>query len=134
VRMRLARADSLANHPRRNVLTRTVGSQLILRPDFRRIPVAVGDTFILCTDGLWSEVTDEELLAVSDLSSVHAACQQAIDLQLSRASLDNATIQVVKVMAVDGESAETDGWLSTIVNRFVGPRGARERDRRRGGT
>ncbi|HLZ07750.1 MAG TPA: protein phosphatase 2C domain-containing protein, partial [Chloroflexota bacterium] len=132
VRMRLASAASLATHPRRNVLTRTLGSQLILRPDFRREPVAVGDTFILCTDGLWSEVTDEELAMVSDLESVEAACEQAIDLQLARESMDNATIQVVKVLATDDAGAPADGWLNTIVNRFVGSRDSRDQDRRRG--
>lgn len=132
VRMRLASAESLAAHPRRNVLTRTVGSQLILRPDFRRVPVVAGDTFILCTDGLWSEVSAEELAAVSDLESVEAACQQAIELQLARDSLDNATIQVVKVVTTDAKAVAAEGWINTIVNRFVGPRGNRDIDRRRG--
>jgi protein phosphatase len=131
VRLRLAKAESLADHPRRNVLTRTVGSQLILRPDFRRVTVAQGDTFILCTDGLWSEVSDGELIAATELPTVDAACQKAIDLQLSRDSLDNATIQVAKVLAVDSENVEGEGWLNTIVNRFVGPRAARDPDRRR---
>ena len=132
IRMRLASAESLANHPRRNVLTRTVGNQLILRPDFRRVPVAVGDTFILCTDGLWSEITDQELAAMSELESAEASCQEAIDLQLARESLDNASIQVVKVIATDAEAVADEGWLNTIVNRFVGPRTNRDRDRRRG--
>ena len=132
VRMRLASADSLANHPRRNVLTRTIGNQLILRPDFRRVPVSAGDTFVLCTDGLWSEVTDEEIAAMSDLESAEEACQQAIDLQLARESLDNATIQVVKVVATESAAETGDGWFNTIVNRFVGPRGTRESDRGRG--
>jgi protein phosphatase len=125
VRLRLARPDALANHPRRNVLTRTVGSQMILRPDFRRLPIEAGDVFVLCSDGLWSEVTDEELAAASRLASVDEACQQLIDLQLNRDSLDNATVVMVKVRALDPVAAEGEGWISTLVNRFVGPRDGR---------
>jgi protein phosphatase len=123
VRMRLAKPESLADHPRRNVLTRTLGNQLLLRPDFRRVPLETGDAFIICTDGLWSEVTEPEIAAAADLASPDEGCRYLIDLQLGRASLDNATVEVVRIVSLDDAPAETEGWLNTIVNRFVAPRG-----------
>ena len=125
IRLRLAKPESLADHPRRNVLTRTLGSQLLLRPDFRRVPVQPGDYFVLCTDGLWSEVSNEEIARVVRLHSPDAACEQLIELQLGRASLDNATIQVVKVLTVESESpaaaGESGGWLDGLLSRFRPP-------------
>jgi protein phosphatase len=113
----------VADHPRRNVLTRTLGNQLLLRPDFRRIPLETGDTFIICTDGLWSEVSDGEIATAADLQSPDEGCRYLIDLQLGRSSLDNATVEVVKVVSLDDmPPTDSDGWLNTIVNRFVGPR------------
>jgi protein phosphatase len=129
VRMRLAKPESLAEHPRRNVLTRTIGSQLLLRPDFRRVPVAVGDTFVICTDGLWSEVADLEISRAAECDTPNEGCRFLIDLQLGRASLDNATVQMVKVVALDEASGDSEGWLNTIVNRFVGPRSTRDSGR-----
>ncbi|SRR5579884_2057989 len=127
VRLRLARPELLADHPRRNVLTRTIGSNLLLRPDFRRFTVEPEDCFILCTDGLWSEVSDEEIREVAADQSPEAACDQLIEFQLGRASLDNATVEVIKVLSVDNEPNEADNWLNNLFNRFVGPRSARNR-------
>jgi serine/threonine protein phosphatase PrpC len=127
VRLRLASPASLADHPRRNVLTRTLGHQLLLRPDFRRLALAPGDVFILCTDGLWSEVTDDELAAAAVIEP-EQACAQLIELQLGRASLDNATVQVVKVNAVDPVVEESEGWLNAVVGRWVRPRRGRPAD------
>lgn len=129
VRLRLAKPETLAEHPRRNVLTRTIGSQLLLRPDFRRLPVQTGDCFVLCTDGLWSEVSDDEIRLAADDREPEAAAEQLIGLQLDRASLDNATVQVVKVLSVDVESVSTTGeasnWLGGFLSRLVPPRPAK---------
>lgn len=126
VRLRLARPDALAEHPRRNVLTRTIGSQLLLRPDFRRLAVEPNDRFVLCTDGLWSEVSEDEIKEAAGEPEPDSACQHLISLQLARASLDNATVQVVKVLAVDTKSAvtaeESGTWLNGFLGRLVPPR------------
>lgn len=129
IRLRLAKPESLAEHPRRNVLTRTLGSQLLLRPDFRRLPVRSKDWFVLCTDGLWSEVTEDEILEAVRSESPEVACDHLVDLQLGRASLDNVTVQVVKVLSVDAESLATTGeagnWLNGFLSRLVPPRPGR---------
>lgn len=127
VRLRLARPELLADHPRRNVLTRTIGSNLLLRPDFRRLAVRTDDCFVVCTDGLWSEVSDEEIREVVSQQAPEAACDQLIEFQLGRASLDNATVEVVKVLSVDDEPTEADNWLNSLVSRFAGSRSARYR-------
>ena len=133
VRLRVAKPETLATHPRRNVLTRTVGSQMILRPDFRRLPAEAGDVYVLCSDGLWSEVTDDELAAATRAELPDEACRQLIDLQLGRESLDNATVMVVKVLRLDPTPAEGEGWITNIVNRFVGSReGSGPRENRGG--
>lgn len=129
IRLRLARPEVLAEHPRRNVLTRTLGSQLMLRPDFRRLEVRSGDCFLLCTDGLWSEVAEEEIAGALEAETPEQACQTLVDLQLGRASLDNVTVQVVKVLSVDTESLVTRGeagrWLNGFLGRLIAPRPGR---------
>ena len=127
VRLRLVKQELLDEHPRRNVLTRTMGSNILLRPDYQRLPVQEGDTFVLCTDGLWSEVNQDEITRVATTHSPENACQKLLDLQLARASLDNATALVVKVLSVESDSTESDGWLNSFIGRIAGSRSDRRR-------
>jgi PPM family protein phosphatase len=101
VRLRLVKPEMAARHPSRNVLTRTVGHQLMLRPDFSREPAQADDLFLMCTDGVWSEVAEPELAAIVAAAEPEDACRQVIDLCLDRQCDDNVTIQVVRVLEVD---------------------------------
>jgi len=122
-RMRVIKPERVRDHPGRSVLTRTLGGRLIPRPDYLRQAIQPGDQFVLCSDGLWSEIEEAEL---SDTVAAHApaeACRQLLDLALSRDCADNVSIQVVKVLnspaADDQASAGRNGWLSTIFQRGV---------------
>lgn len=54
--------DEALHHPNRNVLTRALGSESNLEPDLYHFPVKEGDRLLLCTDGLYNEITEEEIL------------------------------------------------------------------------
>lgn len=101
VRLRLVKPELVAEHPSRNVLTRTVGHQLILRPDFAREPAQPDDAFVMCTDGVWSEVPEPELAEIVASGEPEDACRQLIALCLDRHCDDNVTVQVVRVLEVD---------------------------------
>jgi serine/threonine protein phosphatase PrpC len=120
VRMRILKADKVRDHPGRSVLTRSIGSTLISRPDFLRQPIAAGDRFILCSDGLWSELEDAELAEVVGDCSPAEACRELMDRVLARGCPDNASVQVVHVVAAapQEEPARTRmGWLSGMLGR-----------------
>ena len=121
VRLRLVEADRLREHPRRNVLTRTLGSDLIVRPDFSRLALNQGDRFLLCSDGLWSELSDAEIAAVLGDSTPTAACRTLVDRALARGSADNVSVQVVRVAAAIGDSGAErgPGWRSRLFVRQV---------------
>jgi len=120
-RLRVIKSERVRDHPGRSVLTRTLGSRLIPRPDYLRQAVQSGDQFVLCSDGLWSEIEDAEL---SELVAAHApaeACRKLLDLALARDCHDNVSIQVIKVLnslaASDDAAPGRNGWLSTIFQR-----------------
>jgi len=128
IRLRLAKPESLSYHPRRNVLTRTVGSQLFLRPDFQRVQLLAGDVLVLCTDGLWSEVSDDEIAATVASHDVERACERLVDLQLERESADNATVLVARVAEVTPEAEPaSEGWVNRVIGRLVGRGSGSER-------
>ncbi len=53
----------IRNHKDQNKLTRVLGSDYYIAPDcdIERKPLEVGDAFILCTDGFWEYVFEEEM-------------------------------------------------------------------------
>jgi serine/threonine protein phosphatase PrpC len=122
VRMRILKPERVRDHPGRNTLTRTLGSRLIPRPDYLRQPVAAGDQFVLCTDGLWSEVEEPEIVEILSAHPPEQACRELIGRALERDCQDNVSVQVVRVLEVEesGALSSRNGWLSSIFQRGQG--------------
>jgi serine/threonine protein phosphatase PrpC len=94
----LLREDA-ENHPAANVVTRAVGAMDELYVDMDHYEVQVGDTFLLCSDGLNKEVEEEEitqLLARGENAQISA--QQLLDLALSRGARDNVTLVIARAL------------------------------------
>src|ERR1700738_1541095 len=127
VRLRILKPERVRDHPGRNVLTRTLGSRLIPRPDYVRQPVLPGDQFALCSDGLWSEIEDLGLGQVLADCQPAQACRELLARALARDCSDNVSIQVVRVNAVppvaDRAGESHNGWLSSIFQRGRSPGG-----------
>ena len=119
IRMRVVKPEMAAQHPARNVLTRTVGHNLMLRPDFAREPVLPGDTFLLCTDGVWSEVQDEELASLLTDNAPEDACRWILELCLERECGDNISAAVIQVADVD-HAAQEQHHRQTFLGNIMG--------------
>lgn len=84
-------------HPGRHVLTRALGAGVPPRPDFTRLPLQEDDTFVLCTDGLWGVLDDDEIRAVVAAHPPAAACEHLVGMANDRGGEDNITVQIVRV-------------------------------------
>jgi protein phosphatase len=85
-----------AGHPRKNVLTRSLGSSLVVRVDRAIHPLQAGDRLLLCSDGLTNYVGDAELQqALATQADVQAACEWLVALANQRGGADNITAVVV---------------------------------------
>jgi protein phosphatase len=62
IRMRVIKPEQALTHPGRHLLTRSIGGDLIVRVEERASAPAVGDVYLLCTDGLWSTITSWEAM------------------------------------------------------------------------
>ena len=83
----------------KNVITRSLGPNARVKIDFEGpFPVAVGDTYLLCSDGLTGRVEDDELAAFMAHLPPQEAAQALIDLANVRGGPDNITIIIVKVI------------------------------------
>jgi protein phosphatase len=118
VRMRILKPEKVRDHPGRNSLTRTLGSRLIPRPDYLRQPITTGDQFVMCSDGLWSEIEDAEISEALATHAPAAACRELIQTALHRECLDNVSVQVVRIVSVaEAPAPSRNGWLSSIFQR-----------------
>ena len=54
-------AAEAARSPMRNVITRALGTQSSVEPEITTTPVEPGDLFLLCSDGLSRELSDQRI-------------------------------------------------------------------------
>jgi serine/threonine protein phosphatase PrpC len=95
----LLRPQDAEHHPQRHVLTAALGVGAELTPDAppAAIELRCGDILLLCTDGLWGVVSDDELQAKALAGSPEQACRELIALANSRGGPDNLTVQILRV-------------------------------------
>jgi len=82
--------------PYRNILTNAVGTQETVHVDttFRRI--LPGDSFLLCSDGLWELVLEYEMEEIiRSTENPHEACNKLIALAKERGGTDNISAIIV---------------------------------------
>jgi len=82
----------------KNIITRSLGPNETVQVDFEGpFPVGIGDTFLLCSDGLTGLVEDEEIGPILANLSPAEASQALTDLANLRGGHDNITAVVVRV-------------------------------------
>lgn len=58
--------EEARNHPDRNIITRAVGADEKVKPDFFRVELKEDDMVLMCTDGLTNMLEDEEIRMTLD--------------------------------------------------------------------
>lgn len=86
------------NHPRANLLYRTVGNDESITVDTFQVKLKRKGCLLLCTDGLWGEVSDKEIREIvngeRDAASV---CARLVRRANENGGKDNITAVVVKL-------------------------------------
>lgn len=95
----IVRSEDAESHPQRHILTAALGSGPEIFPDFPQHALALesGDLLILCTDGLWSLVGDQDLVRVARAHSPADACLRLVRMAIERGAPDNITLQILRV-------------------------------------
>jgi serine/threonine protein phosphatase PrpC len=98
VEMGMLTREEAATHRWRNVLTNVLGGGVPLTDvDVHRVALASGDVVLLCSDGLYDVVQDDEIARIlGALGSAAAACHALVDLALSRGAPDNVTVVILR--------------------------------------
>ncbi len=99
--------EEAETHPDSNVITRAIGASPDIYIDINVFSVQLGDTFLLCSDGLYNMVQKD---SIANILATHTL-NESVDA-LIQASLDNGANDNVSVILVKGEP---DASFSTQV-------------------
>ena len=90
--------DEARVHPKRNVITRALGCEEPISPDFYRIELEEGDRVLLCTDGLYNEVDEETLEEyMKQITDVEILVDKLVDLACQNGGRDNISVCCVDI-------------------------------------
>ena len=90
-------AEEAVNHPASNVITRAVGASESLYIDITVLDLQHGDTYLLCSDGLYGALSEKDISEQLVQDSVESITDTLIKSSLAAGAKDNVTVTVVKI-------------------------------------
>ena len=85
-------------HPYRHIITRALGIAKTQQIDTYQVPWEQGDRVLLCSDGLTTHLSDEEIgqMLGDETMSLDAICHAMVDLALKRGGTDNVSVCIAE--------------------------------------
>ena len=101
--------EEARNHPDASVLTRSLGHKSEVEIELDRVPLQAGDALLLCSDGLWGYVAEEDIAAVVNDGSLgtQTIADTLVHQALAAGGQDNIGIEFIRIAAASGVSAPT---------------------------
>jgi protein phosphatase len=123
--------EEAQNHPDASVLTRSLGQQPEVEIDIEQLPLAFGDTLLLCSDGLWGFVSELDIQQMVNAPgrTLESSAFGLLELALMAGGKDNVGIEMARlvgppkvVIPQHGPHAITVLWivLTVFVMAFAG--------------
>ncbi len=92
--------DEIYTHPQRNMIYRSIGQKKDVQIDLYWENLQAGDYLLLCSDGLWEMVQDDQKLArlIEKYAAPELICDRLVDAANAAGGEDNIGIVVVKIV------------------------------------
>ncbi|MFN8371819.1 MAG: PP2C family serine/threonine-protein phosphatase [Anaerolineae bacterium] len=103
-----------ARATRNSPITSFLGQPTPIAPAYQIVSAQAGDVFIICSDGLWNLVDDEEIHRVSIRYPAQYATKRLVDMTLRRGAPDNVTVIIVRI----GRPPRTGPMLAWIAQKL----------------
>jgi serine/threonine protein phosphatase PrpC len=92
-------ADEAENYPHRNVLYRALGQGDILEPDIFTVAFPQTGYLMLCSDGLWGVVAEQDIQRmIKDAPNLQRACQNLVEAANAAGGPDNISVIIVELI------------------------------------
>ena len=91
--------DDVYTHPRRNIITRCLGTDPLIEVDLFTAEMKSGSALLLCSDGLWEMLRDNELQDILlSAGNVQSACDLMIEQANAHGGIDNIAVVILRVL------------------------------------
>ncbi len=101
--------EQARTHPRRNIVTRALGSNRAILPDYWLLPAIAGDRYLLCSDGLFSELPEDQILSLLAGGDPQYAAMALVAAANEAGGHDNVTVIILDVdVDVDDDDQAAD--------------------------
>lgn len=102
VKSRQISEEEASNHPRRNVITRALGTDAQVEVDLVHVALKEGDILLLCSDGLSSYVSKQQMAQTVGLTGVSLKdrADHLLQLALDVGGEDNITVALFEIPGV----------------------------------
>jgi protein phosphatase len=102
LRMRLISAREAADAGTAHLLSRSLGMNLFVNVETSEHQLAVGDTLLLCSDGLHHSVTSDDIAEIVGANAnLSRAAANLVDIAKERDGSDNISVQLIRALAVE---------------------------------
>jgi protein phosphatase len=128
--------EEAEEHPQRSIITRALGPEPSVNVDTMTFPARDGDVFLLCSDGLTTMVSDDEIRQILvESRSLRSAVNKLVDAANRGGGRDNITAVAFRLADADAKEGEESATLISRTAEQAGLTGERVRaatDRMRG--
>src|SRR5215208_2044341 len=128
--------EQAEEHPQRSIITRALGPEPSVNVDTMTFPARDGDVFLLCSDGLTTMVSDEEIREILVRSkTLRSAVNRLVHAANRGGGRDNITAVAFRVAEAGAEEVDEGATLMARTAEQAGLTGERVRaatDRLRG--
>ena len=125
--------EQARTHPRRNIVTRALGSEPALHADHWLLPAAAGDRFLICSDGLFTELPDELIVPLLSAGTPQQAAEALVLAANDAGGHDNITAIVVDIESGGADQDQAKRQYEPRTQREPKPHREVVRDQRAGG-
>jgi protein phosphatase len=103
-------AEAAETHPERNILTNAMGTKAIVHVDTGRFRFSFeeSDRLLLCSDGLYDYIKDNELAELLSTGSLAGLANEMINLAKRRGGHDNITVVLAERIRTMSETNEKE--------------------------
>ncbi len=101
--------EEAETHPNKNILLTSLGGRDDPKVEFGEAEVQAGDSFLLCSDGLWAYFGEEELGALISTGTAREVCARLIELARARGEGegDNISVALLKLHEIPKPKAKS---------------------------
>jgi protein phosphatase len=122
--MKVLTKDKIRTHSQRSILNKCLGFNLFIQPDIFKQTVQNDDVIIMCSDGIWAVIEDDEFAELTESTRDPEDLSKNIgELALERDHDDNLSVIVVKINELQNTTTDEGKkgvmLFPRLFNRFV---------------